>query len=113
MCSGKVYYDLMAEADRNPANRPALVRLEQLYSFPEKELRALLAGYPEVREIVWCQEEPKNMGAWTFVAPRLTGLLPAQASLRYAGRPDRASPAEGSHHAHVVEQDRIVKAAVG
>ncbi len=113
MCSGKVYYDILAEADRNPATRPALVRLEQLYSFPEEDLRALLAGYPNVREVVWCQEEPKNMGAWTFVAPRLSGLLAGQASLRYAGRPDRASPAEGSHHAHTVEQARIVKEAVG
>ena len=112
MCSGKIYYDLVAEADRNPGTRPALVRLEQLYSFPERELRELLAGYPNVREIVWCQEEPKNMGAWTFVAPRLSGILPSEASLRYAGRPDRASPAEGSHYAHTVEQDRIVKAAI-
>ena len=113
LCSGKVYYDLLAEAEKNQAGGPALVRLEQLYSFPEKELRALLAGYPNVREIVWCQEEPKNMGAWTFVAPRLSGMLPSQVSLRYAGRPDRASPAEGSHHAHTVEQNRIVKEAIG
>jgi len=113
ICSGKVYYDLLAEAEKHPADRPALVRLEQLYSFPENELRGLLAGYPNVREIVWCQEEPKNMGAWTFVAPRLAALLPSLASLRYAGRPDRASPAEGSHHAHTVEQDRIVKEAIG
>ena len=113
MCSGKVYYDLLQEADKNPAGRPALVRLEQLYSFPERELRELWSGYPNVREIVWCQEEPKNMGPWTFVAPRLAGMLPGQASLRYVGRPDRASPAEGSHHAHTVEQNRIAKEAVG
>ncbi len=113
MCSGKVYYDLLQEADKNPAGRPALARLEQLYSFPERELRELLSGYPNVREIVWCQEEPKNMGAWTFVAPRLAGMLPSQVSLRYVGRPDRASPAEGSHHAHTVEQNRIAKEAVG
>ena len=103
----------MAEAEKHPTNRPALVRLEQLYSFPENELRALLHGYRNVREIIWCQEEPKNMGAWTFVAPRLAAILPSQASLKYVGRPDRASPAEGSHHAHTVEQDRIVREAIG
>ncbi len=113
MCTGKAYYDLLAEADKRPADRPALVRLEQLYSFPEKELRALLAGYPNVREVVWCQEEPKNMGAWTFVAPRLSAMLPSQASLRYVGRPDRASPAEGSNVAHGNEQNRIIQEAIG
>ena len=113
LCSGKVYYDLVAAADKMTGTRPALVRLEQLYSFPEPELTTVLLGYRNAREVVWCQEEPRNMGAWTFVESRLRALLPNGATLRYVGRPDRASPAEGSHHAHTVEQERIVTEALG
>jgi len=113
LASGKVYYDLLAAADKGTSARPALVRVERLYSFPEPELRATLAGYPNATEVVWCQEEPRNMGAWGFVAPRLRALLPNDKSLRYVGRPDRASPAEGSSSAHQVEQDRIVGEAIG
>jgi 2-oxoglutarate dehydrogenase E1 component len=113
LSSGKVYYDLLAAAEKSTGARPALLRVERLYSFPEPEIQAVLAGYPNAREIVWCQEEPKNMGAWAFVEPRLRGLLPNGASLRYVGRPDRASPAEGSSSAHLIEQDRIVSEAAG
>ncbi|MEZ4588432.1 MAG: multifunctional oxoglutarate decarboxylase/oxoglutarate dehydrogenase thiamine pyrophosphate-binding subunit/dihydrolipoyllysine-residue succinyltransferase subunit [Gemmatimonadales bacterium] len=113
LCSGKVYYDLLAEAEPLGEARPAIARIERLYSFPEDDLRALIASYPSVREVVWCQEEPMNMGAWTFVSPRLEALLPDGATLRYVGRPNRASPAEGYHDAHVVEQARIVRTALG
>ena len=114
LCSGKVYYDLIAEADKRPEPaRPAIVRIEQLYSFPESELKQVLAGYPALGEVVWCQEEPHNMGAWTFVEPRLRAILPGGAALGYVGRPERASPAEGQHHAHAVEQERIVREAIG
>ena len=109
--SGKVYYDLLARAEHSPV-RPALVRVERLYSFPEDEIRAVIAGYPNVRDIVWCQEEPKNMGAWTFVEPRLRAITPNGVSLRYVGRPDRASPAEGYSGSHLVEQERITTEAV-
>jgi 2-oxoglutarate dehydrogenase E1 component len=111
-CSGKVYYDLAAGADTAAADRPAIVRVEKLYSFPERALQAVLAGYPALREAIWCQEEPRNMGAWSFVAPRLGALLPDGVPLRYVGRPDRASPAEGYHEAHALEQQRIVGEAV-
>jgi 2-oxoglutarate dehydrogenase E1 component len=111
-CSGKVYYDLAAGADPAAADRPAIVRVEKLYSFPERALQAVLAGYPALREAIWCQEEPRNMGAWSFVAPRLGALLPDGVPLRYVGRPDRASPAEGYHEAHALEQRRIVGEAV-
>jgi 2-oxoglutarate dehydrogenase E1 component len=87
LCSGKIYYDLVAEADQ-AATRPALVRVEQLYSFPEGQLRAILAGYPNAREVVWAQEEPSNMGAWSWIAPRIAPLLEGK-PLRYAGRPER------------------------
>ncbi len=113
LCSGKVYYDLAAAAEKMTGPRPALIRLEQLYSFPEPELTTALLGYRNARDIIWCQEEPRNMGPWTFVESRLRPLLPNGAALRYVGRPDRASPAEGSHHAHTVEQERIVTEALG
>jgi len=110
LCSGKLYYELAAGAQAQ-RSRPAVARLEQLYSFPERQLRELLGRYPNVTEVVWAQEEPRNMGAWNWVAPRLAPLLQGR-QLRYAGRPERASPAEGYHQAHVIEQARIVEEAV-
>ncbi len=112
LCSGKVYYDLLAEAEKLGDDRPAVVRVEQLYTFPEAELRAVLEGYPAMTELVWTQEEPKNMGAWTYIAPKLRGLLGEGVELEYVGRPERASPAEGYPAAHAAEQSRIVAAAL-
>ncbi|HKV74907.1 MAG TPA: multifunctional oxoglutarate decarboxylase/oxoglutarate dehydrogenase thiamine pyrophosphate-binding subunit/dihydrolipoyllysine-residue succinyltransferase subunit [Gemmatimonadales bacterium] len=112
LCSGKVYYDLMAEAAKNPA-RPAIVRLEQLFSFPEAELKQVLARYPAAKELVWVQEEPQNMGAWSFVERRIERALPDGVQLSYVGRPERASPAEGYPAAHSLEQKRIVTEALG
>ena len=88
------------------------MRVEQLYSFPWNELREVLARYPNVRELVWAQEEPRNMGAWTYLEPKLREVLPAGAGLHYVGRPDRASPAEGYPAAHALEQNRIVTEAL-
>jgi 2-oxoglutarate dehydrogenase E1 component len=113
LCTGKVYYDLLAEAAKLGDRRPALVRVEGLYTFPENQIRSVLAGYPAARDIVWAQEEPKNMGVWTYIGPRLTELLPDGSALRYAGRPERASPAEGYPAAHTAEQARIVADALG
>jgi 2-oxoglutarate dehydrogenase E1 component len=112
LCTGKLYYDLLAEAAKLGAKRPALVRVEGLYTFPETDIRAVLAGYPTAKDIVWAQEEPKNMGAWWYILPRLTPLLAAGSALRYAGRPERASPAEGYPAAHTAEQARIVREAL-
>ena len=112
ICSGKIYYELASAAESMGAARPAVARLEQLYSFPERQLRELLGCYPNVTEVVWAQEEPRNMGAWSWVAPRLAPLLQGR-QLHYAGRPERASPAEGYHQAHAIEQERIVEEAVG
>lgn len=112
LCSGKLYYELAAAAD-SAASRPALVRQELLYPYPEDGLRAVLGRYPALREVVWAQEEPMNMGAWGFVRERLRSLLPPTVELRYVGRPDRASPAEGYPSAHASEQARIVGEAVG
>ncbi|MDX1934143.1 MAG: 2-oxoglutarate dehydrogenase E1 component [Capsulimonadales bacterium] len=120
LCSGKVFYDLTLKspeekfADRDEyvnESRIALARVEELNPFPAEELKALLASYPHLTEVVWVQEEPHNMGAWGFMSSRLTELLPSGVSLRYVGRPDAASPAEGSNSRHLREQARIVAEA--
>ena len=116
LCSGKVYYDLSESdarqeaAERDGAPTPVL-RMEELYPFPEAAVRRALEGHEGLREVVWAQEEPENMGAWTFVRPRFEALLPEGVGLRYAGRPEMASPAEGYHADHDREQRRIVRAA--
>ena len=112
LCTGKVYYDIMAEAAKR-AGRPAVVRLEQLYSFPEMELRHTFEKYAGLKELVWAQEEPRNMGAWYYLEDRLKAILPQGVALSYAGRPERASPAEGYPAAHLAEQKRIVAEALG
>jgi len=112
LCSGKLYYDLLPEAERLGQQRPAIVRVEGLYTFPDGAIKSLLARYPGAKQIIWVQEEPRNMGGWSFVAPRLAELLPSGALLRYVGRPDRASPAEGYGNAHAAEQARIVAEAL-
>jgi 2-oxoglutarate dehydrogenase E1 component len=111
LCTGKVYIDLVSSSARAEAGRVAVVRVEQLYPFPGSEIQTVLAGYPNVREIVWLQEEPKNMGAWSFMAPRLRDLIGRDPRIDYIGRPDRASPAEGSPNVHQLEQARIVAEA--
>jgi 2-oxoglutarate dehydrogenase E1 component len=112
LCSGKVYYDLLAAANDMGEHAPAIVRVEQLYPFPDRELEAVLSRYPKLSELVWAQEEPRNMGAWRYAEPHLRRALRDGVTLRYVGRPDRASPAEGYPSAHVAEQARIVKEAL-
>jgi len=113
LCSGKVYYDIMAEAAKKDRSHVAVARVEQLYTFPAPELTALLARYPSVREVTWVQEEPRNMGAWHFLEQRVRHALKPGIPLRYVGRPERASPAEGYPAAHAAEQKRIVEEALG
>jgi 2-oxoglutarate dehydrogenase E1 component len=108
-CTGKVYYDLVAKAV--PAD-VAVVRIEELYPWPHADVSRVLDSYPEVKEIVWAQEEPKNMGAWSYVAPRLRGSVGNALAIRYVGRPERASPAEGYLATHNEEQARIVADAM-
>jgi 2-oxoglutarate dehydrogenase E1 component len=112
LCTGKLYYDLLAEAEKMGEGRPAIVRLEQLYSFPWTEMRAVLGRYGKLGELVWVQEEPRNMGAWTYVEPRLRELAPEGVDVVYVGRPERASPAEGYPAAHAAEQGRIIREAL-
>ncbi|MFW5951424.1 MAG: 2-oxoglutarate dehydrogenase E1 component, partial [Gemmatimonadota bacterium] len=109
LCSGKVYYDLMA-ADA-PSEEVAVVRVEQLYPFPEEALASVIARYPSAGELVWVQEEPANMGAWSYIRPWLQYLVGRDRSVGYIGRPERASPAEGYKKAHDEQQARIVREA--
>jgi 2-oxoglutarate dehydrogenase E1 component len=115
LCSGKIAVELESGAQREEAADVAVARLELLAPFPEDDLARVLGRYPNLEELVWAQEEPRNMGAWAYVAPRLRALLEAQdrpLPLGYVGRPERASPAEGSLDRHGVEQSRIVEAAL-
>ena len=105
-CTGKVYYDLAMSAARNP--QVALVRVEELYPWPHQEIMTLMEQYPSVEQILWAQEEPRNQGAWTYVQPRLRASAGAAVGVRYAGRLERASPAEGYAAVHQAEQARIV-----
>lgn len=113
ICSGKVYYDLMNHLKDNENDKVGVARLEQFYPFPNKDISKALDGYKNVKEVVWCQEEPKNMGAWTFVAPRLQNLLGDDVKLRYAGRQASASPAAGQKKVHAAEQNKLIEEAVG
>ncbi len=90
----------------------SIVRLEQFYPFPMQRLREVIAGYPKAKQLVWAQEEPKNMGGWTFVEPLLERLLPACDRPIYIGRPASASPATGSYAVHQSEQANLVHAAL-
>jgi 2-oxoglutarate dehydrogenase E1 component len=108
-CTGKIYYDLIAK-ERSP--NVAIVRVEELYPWPHDELARIVDAYPGVGEVVWAQEEPKNMGAWSFAAPRLRACAGNALVVRYIGRPERASPAEGYVTAHQTEQARIVADAL-
>jgi 2-oxoglutarate dehydrogenase E1 component len=116
-CSGKVYYDLKEERERrlgeDRADEVALVRVEQLYPWPEDAFGEILARYNRREEVVWCQEEPQNMGAWTFVRPRIRNLLPAADHVRYAGRDEAASPATGSARVHKAQLERFLEDALG
>jgi 2-oxoglutarate dehydrogenase E1 component len=113
LCSGKVYYDIVGHETHGQAEGVAVARLEQLYPFPVASYDELLSRYPNITELVWAQEEPQNMGAWRAIRHRLEEGLPAEVELRYVGRPWRASPSEGYPTAHLLEQDRIAREAVG
>jgi 2-oxoglutarate decarboxylase len=112
LCAGKVYYDLNAARLKTDDRRVAIIRVEQLYPFPEKALREIFATYPNAAQLVWAQEEPKNMGGWTFVEPRLMNLLPRCERPIYVGRAASASPATGSYKVHETEQRQLVNDAL-
>ena len=115
ICSGKVFYNLLEEREKRKINNIRILRLEQIYPFPSKTLKEMLSKTPNA-EIVWCQEEPKNMGAWFFVDRRIEQVLvDIKAKLTrptYAGRLEAASPATGSFSRHNKEQNDLVNDAL-
>jgi 2-oxoglutarate dehydrogenase E1 component len=112
LCSGKVYYDLLAAPARAAAAHVAIARVELLYPFPVADLTELVRRYPKLTEVVWVQEEPRNMGPRKFLLPKLRDLTPTGIIIKDVSRPERASPAEGYPAAHQAEQARIVKEAL-
>ncbi len=113
LCSGKVYYDLMKAREENQANTVSILRLEQLYPLNKPELEETLAPYADGTPLIWVQEEPWNMGAWYFIHARLPRLLGDRLPLRCVTRPESASPATGSMASHKVEQQELVREALG
>ncbi|HEV2905533.1 MAG TPA: hypothetical protein VGW32_10815, partial [Pyrinomonadaceae bacterium] len=93
-------------------HRVAIIRVEQFYPFPRTAIKESLAKYPNANDLVWCQEEPKNMGAWTFVEGKFEDLIPRGDLLRYIGRAESASPATGNYSVHVKEQEKLVREAL-
>jgi len=116
ICSGKVYYDLLAERRDKSVQDVAIVRLEQIFPFPERTLGNILKPYANA-ELVWCQEEPANMGAWNFVDRRIEKVLLTNGGRvtrpAYAGRVEAASPATGQARVHAAEQVALVRDALG
>ncbi len=109
LCSGKVYYDLLNYRDAQKIDNAAIIRIEQLYPLAEKKLRAMIKSYPKTAKLVWCQEESQNMGAWSFIEPRLRKLFGRE--IAYAGRNASASPAVGALAIHKREQACVIAEA--
>ncbi len=113
ICSGKVYYDLLEKRRKESIEHIAIIRIERLYPFPESQMRALLSGYSSVHEIVWCQEEPQNQGAWFSIQHHLRAVLPQMDRLHYVGRSFSAAPAAGYAWLHTRQQHALVDQALG
>ncbi len=112
LCSGKVYYDMAYHPRREERPHIAVGRVEELHPFPTEDLEALVGSYPDLKEIVWVQEEPMNMGALFYIGPRLRSVVPRTIPLRHVARPERASPAEGSSSDHKKAQAHLVAQAL-
>ncbi|HEU4707326.1 MAG TPA: multifunctional oxoglutarate decarboxylase/oxoglutarate dehydrogenase thiamine pyrophosphate-binding subunit/dihydrolipoyllysine-residue succinyltransferase subunit [Solirubrobacterales bacterium] len=112
LCTGKVYFDMDDSDRREPAEDVAIARVEVLYPFAKEQLERVIATYPNLKEIAWVQEEPRNMGAWKVMSRRMPDVLPEGVVLTYVGRQGRASPGEGYSGAHAREQERIVLTAL-
>ncbi len=112
LCSGKVFYDIDKHERRADAENVAIARVELLYPFARDQIRELIHRYPNLKDVVWVQEEPKNMGSWSVMYRRIPELMPEGVKFRYVGRPQRSSPSEGYPAAHRIEQERIVLTAL-
>jgi len=111
MCSGKVYYDLAKKREEKGTDDVAILRVEQLYPFPHKAFATELKKYPNVTDLVWCQDEPQNQGAWFFIQHNIHENMSEGQKLGYAGRAASASPAVGYSHLHAEQQKALVDAA--
>jgi len=111
-CSGKVFYDLSEARKKAGESSVAIVRVEQFYPFPLSAITETIATYANANELIWCQEEPKNMGAWTFMEGKFEDLVPGGDQLRYVGRAESASPATGNYSVHTQEQEKLVSEAL-
>jgi 2-oxoglutarate dehydrogenase E1 component len=115
LCSGKVYYDLLERRREDAANDIAIVRLEQIYPFPEAELEAAIASYTNLKEVIWAQEEPMNQGAWYSSQHHMRRVVLRHREglyLTYAGRDASAAPAAGYMQLHLEQQSRLVEDAL-
>ncbi|HEX5635994.1 MAG TPA: 2-oxoglutarate dehydrogenase E1 component, partial [Gammaproteobacteria bacterium] len=113
LCSGKVFYDLLEKRRAVAKTDTALIRVEELYPFPAVLLNQVLKNYTNCEKLIWCQEEPKNQGAWDFMEPRLAAKLEHRCKVEYAGRPPSAAPAVGSPLVHALQQKKLVAEALG
>jgi 2-oxoglutarate dehydrogenase E1 component len=111
LCSGRIYVDLVTSELRKENPDDAIVRVEQLYPFPKKELEDVIAGYPNLERLIWVQEEPLNMGAWNYVRPYLRQIAEDGLTLHYVGRPESSSPAEGSTTLYRINQQSLIEQA--
>ncbi len=111
LCTGKIYYDLLKEQEKRRSSHIAILRVEQLYPFPEWNLSEHLAAFPRIQELCWVQEEPQNMGAWNYMQRHIARTVSFGRDFRYVGRPERASPAAGSLKLHQKEQQVLVSEA--
>jgi len=112
MCSGKVYYDLLIQRRESVLNDVAIIRIEELYPFPVEALNIALEKYTNAEELIWCQEEPKNQGAWDYFEPRFAAKLDHRCMVEYIGREPSAAPAVGSAKTHAQQQKKLVKEAL-
>jgi multifunctional 2-oxoglutarate metabolism enzyme len=112
LCTGKVYFDMDSSERRAEAENVAIARVEMLYPFARDQLAEVIGSFPNLKEIAWVQEEPRNMGAWKVMSRRMPEVLPEEVALTFIGRPGRASPGEGYSGAHSREQERIVLTAL-
>ncbi len=112
LCTGKIYFDIDASERRAEAENVAIARVEMLYPFAKDQLQEVISAYPNLKEIAWVQEEPRNMGAWKVMSRRMPEVLPEGVKLTYVGRQGRASPGEGYSGAHTLEQERVVLTAL-
>lgn len=112
ICSGKIYYELLEARRLGRIHDIAILRVEQIYPFPGEQLDALLDQYTNTNELIWCQEEPKNQGAWDFSKLRIPAFLNKRWQLGYVGREPSSAPAVGSARLHALEQQKIINDAL-